>query len=104
MPRRSKPLTTMWPELESKLSGIAAERGRNTESLVFDAVERLVGQIASEIAKYTEWFLGEVEKGIAAADQGEFIEHVDVRTLIDTRYRKPTPPVRLVPTRGIQTP
>jgi hypothetical protein len=35
------------PELESKLSRIAAERGRNTESLVFEAVERLVGQIAS---------------------------------------------------------
>jgi hypothetical protein len=35
------------PELESKLSKIAAERGRNTESLVFEAAERLVGQIAS---------------------------------------------------------
>ena len=70
------------PELESKLSRIAAERGRNTESLVFEAVERLVGQIAN----YDEWFLGEVEKGIAAADRGEFIEHADVRTLIDSRY------------------
>ena len=70
------------PELESKLSRIAAERGRNTESLVFEAVERLVGQIAS----HDEWFVGEVEKGIAAADRGEFIEHADVRTLIDTRY------------------
>jgi predicted transcriptional regulator len=70
------------PELESKFSRIPAQRGRNTESLVFEAVERLVGQIAS----HDEWFLGEVEKGIAAADRGEFIEHADVRTLIDTRY------------------
>jgi predicted transcriptional regulator len=70
------------PEIESKLSRIAAERGRNAESLVFEAVERLVGQIAS----HDEWFLGEVEKGIAAAERGEFIEHADVRTLIDTRY------------------
>jgi predicted transcriptional regulator len=53
------------PELESKLSRIAAERGRNTESLVFEAVERLVGQIAS----HDEWLPGEVEKGIAAADR-----------------------------------
>jgi hypothetical protein len=43
------------PELESKLSRIAAERGRNTESLVFEAVERLAGQIAS----HDEWFPGE---------------------------------------------
>jgi len=70
------------PELESKLSRIAAERGRNTESLVFEAVERLVGQIAN----HDEWFLREVEKGIAAADRGEFIEHAEVRTLIDSRY------------------
>jgi predicted transcriptional regulator len=70
------------PDLESKLSRIAAERGRDTESLVFEAVERLVGQIAS----HDEWFLGEVEKGIVAADRGEFIEHADVRKLIDTRY------------------
>jgi predicted transcriptional regulator len=28
---------------------------------------------------YEEWFLGEVEKGITAADRGEFVEHDDVR-------------------------
>jgi predicted transcriptional regulator len=67
---------------KASFSRIAAERGRNTESLVFEAVERLVGQIAS----HDEWFPGEVEKGIAAADRGEFIEHADVRTLIDSRY------------------
>ena len=70
------------PELESKLSRIAAERGRSTESLVLEAVERLAGQIAS----HDEWFLGEVEKGIAAADRRELIEHADVRTLVDSRY------------------
>jgi predicted DNA-binding protein len=33
-------------ELEDKLTQIAAQQGRNTESLVCEAVERLVGQFA----------------------------------------------------------
>jgi predicted transcriptional regulator len=66
------------PELEDKLARIAAERGRDAQSLVFEAVERLVG--------YDEWFVREVEIGLAAADRDQFIEHADVRTLIDRRY------------------
>ena len=31
------------PEWESQLARLAAEQGRNAESLVFEAVERLVG-------------------------------------------------------------
>jgi predicted transcriptional regulator len=28
---------------------------------------------------YDEWFLREVDKGWAAADRGEFVEHDDIR-------------------------
>jgi predicted transcriptional regulator len=35
---------------------------------------------------YDEWFLREVEKGLAAADRGEFMEHDDISKLIDSRY------------------
>jgi predicted transcriptional regulator len=35
---------------------------------------------------YDRWFVTEVEKGLAAADRGEFIEHEEVGTLIDRRY------------------
>ncbi len=49
------------PELEAKLDRVAAQQGRDTESLVHEAVERLVD--------YDRWFLGEVEKGLAAADR-----------------------------------
>lgn len=35
---------------------------------------------------YEEWFLEEVNKGLAAAHKGEFVEHDDVRRMIDTRY------------------
>jgi predicted transcriptional regulator len=37
-------------------------------------------------AKYDEWFLREVDTGIAAADRGKFVQHLDVRELIDERY------------------
>ena len=66
------------PDLQAKLSRIAAEQGRPTETLVQEAVERLVD--------YDEWFLREVEQGLAAADRGELIEHRDIRTMIDHRY------------------
>jgi len=66
------------PELQNKLTQLAAEQGRDTNSLVREAVERLVN--------HDEWFVREVEKGLAAADQGEFIEHEEVGKLIDGRY------------------
>ena len=49
---------------------LASQRGRDTEALVVEAVERLVN--------YDEWFIREVEKGIGAADRGKFIEHGEV--------------------------
>lgn len=67
------------PELQAKLTRLAAERGSEPEALVQEAIERMVD--------YDEWFLREVEKGTAAADRGEFIDHEDVGKLIESRYR-----------------
>ena len=66
------------PDLEAKLAQLAAQQGRDSESLVVDAVERMVN--------YDQWLLREVEKGIAAADRGELVDHEDVQKLIDRRY------------------
>jgi predicted transcriptional regulator len=66
------------PDLQAKLIRLAAHQGRASEVLVVEAVERLVN--------YDEWFLREVEKGLAAADRGEFVEHSDLRKMIDERY------------------
>jgi predicted transcriptional regulator len=66
------------PDLQAKLSRLAAEQGRASESLVVEAVERMVN--------YEEWFLREVNKGLAAAESGEFVNHADVRKMIDERY------------------
>ena len=57
---------------------MAAEQGRGPESLIEEAVERLVD--------YDEWFITEVEKGLAAADCGEFVEHEAVLQIINDRY------------------
>jgi predicted transcriptional regulator len=66
------------PDLQAKLSRLAAERGRDAQALVQEAIERFVD--------YDEWFLREVEKGLAAADRDELIEHEDIGKLIDSRY------------------
>ena len=58
------------PELQAKLDRIAAEQGRDTKSLVKEAVERLIG--------YDEWFLRQVEIGLAQVDRGELLEDNEV--------------------------
>jgi predicted transcriptional regulator len=58
------------PELQAKLDRIASQQGRDTKSLVKEAVERLVG--------YDEWFLRQVEIGLAQADRGELLEDHEV--------------------------
>jgi predicted transcriptional regulator len=66
------------PDLQAKLAQLASQRGRDTDALVVEAVERMVN--------YDEWFIREVEKGIAAADRGELIEHGEVGKRINQRY------------------
>jgi len=67
------------PELHEKLSRVAAEQGRDSESLVREAVQRLL--------EYHDWFIHEVDEGLAAADRGELTEHDEVAKLIKNRYR-----------------
>jgi len=66
------------PDLQAKLTRLASEQGRDSETLVVEAVERLVN--------YDEWFLREVEKGLAAADRGEFVDHENVGKMLNSRY------------------
>jgi predicted transcriptional regulator len=66
------------PDLEAKLTRLAAEQGCDTRALVREAVERLVD--------YDEWFVREVEKGLAAADRGELIDHEEIGKLLAERY------------------
>ncbi len=58
------------PDIEAKLARLAAERGRNAEVLAQEAIERFVD--------YDEWFIREVEKGLAQVDRGELLTHEEV--------------------------
>ncbi len=66
------------PDLQAKLRRLAEQQGRASAALIVEAVERMVN--------YDEWFLREVDKGLAAADRGQLVDHADVRKLIDQRY------------------
>jgi predicted transcriptional regulator len=66
------------PDLQAKLRRLAEQQGRASSALIVEAVERMVN--------YEEWFLREVDKGLATADRGELVDHSDVRKMIDERY------------------
>ena len=58
------------PELHAKLTRIAHERGTDADALAREAIERLVD--------YDDWFVREVEKGLAQINRGETLSHEDV--------------------------
>jgi len=61
---------TLNPDVQTKLARIAAERGRDAEALAREAIERFVD--------YDQWFVHEVEKGLAQIDRGEVLTHEEV--------------------------
>jgi len=58
------------PAVQAKLNRLAAEQGREMEAVALEAIERFVD--------YDEWFIREVEKGLASASRGEFLTHEEV--------------------------
>jgi predicted transcriptional regulator len=67
------------PELEAKLTRLAAETGRTADEVALDL-------LASSI-DHDEWFRTEVEKGRASAREGRLLEHDDVAARMGRRYR-----------------
>ena len=57
-------------DVQSKLARLAAARGRDAEALAREAIERFVD--------YDEWFVREVEKGLAQIARGEVLTHEEV--------------------------
>lgn len=57
-------------ELQAKLARIAQERGTNPQELAREAIERLVD--------YDDWFVREVEKGLAQVEAGQTLTHEEV--------------------------
>jgi len=66
------------PETESKLAGIAAQQGRDTDELVQEVLSRYLEQEAH--------FAEAVQKGIACADRGDLLDHDEVVARIERRF------------------
>jgi predicted transcriptional regulator len=67
------------PEQESQLEQIAAQAGTNRERLAKDVLVRYLDDEAR--------FLAAVEKGIAAAERGEFIEEEEMDARIERMFK-----------------
>jgi predicted transcriptional regulator len=67
------------PEQEALLAQIAIAEGTDPEDLVRDAALRL---LAEEVR-----FRAAVEKGIAAAERGEFIEEEEMNARLEAMFR-----------------
>jgi predicted transcriptional regulator len=59
-------------ELEGKLAAAASRRGVSVEVLAREALERAVD--------YDDWFIREVETGLAQVDAGQTLTHDSVGT------------------------
>jgi predicted transcriptional regulator len=71
------------PEVQAKLARLAAERGSDSEILAREAIERFVD--------YDEWFVREVDQGIASADNGELLPHEEVVARVEKLLREKQP-------------
>ena len=69
-------------DLQAKLARIAHERGTNPQALAQEAIERLVN--------YDDWFLREVEKGLAQLERGETLSHEEVGARLEQRLTERT--------------
>lgn len=68
------------PDLEARLSRIASARGSNLESLAQEAIQHFV--------EYDDWFIDEVEKGIASVESGSLLDHEEVRDRLESLISK----------------
>lgn len=64
-------------DVQAKLARIALERGTDAQALAREAIERLVN--------YDDWFLSEVDKGLAQIERGETLPHEEVVSRIEQR-------------------
>ena len=66
------------PDLQTMLARAADRRGIAAEALALEALERAV--------EYDDWFLREVEKGLAQIERGEVLTHEEVGTRLERRF------------------
>ncbi len=70
---------TLSPDLQAKLARVAHDRGTDAQALAREAIERLVD--------YDDWFVREVEKGLAQIDRGQTLSHEEVGARLEARTK-----------------
>jgi predicted transcriptional regulator len=75
---------TLSAELQAKLARVAQERGTDPQDLAREAIERLVD--------YDDWFVREVEKGLAQIAAGQTLTHDEVGARLNQRLAGQQPP------------
>ena len=63
------------PEQQAKLARLAQERGTDAQALAREAIVRLLD--------YDDWFVREVEKGLAQVDNGNTFTHEELGTRLN---------------------
>ena len=71
------------PDLATKLARAADRLGVAAETLALEAIERAVD--------YDDWFLREVERGLAQIDRGEVVTHEAVGKRLENYLTKKLP-------------
>jgi predicted transcriptional regulator len=71
------------PEVETKLARLANQRGMDAQALARTAIESFVD--------YDDWFIRQVDKGLAQIDRGEVLTHEAVGARIEKRLSEKTP-------------
>ena len=71
------------PDLEGKLSQAASRRGISADALIREAIERAVD--------YDDWFIREVEKGLAQIDAGQVLTHDAVGARLEQKLAEHRP-------------
>ena len=70
-------------EIETKLARLAHQRGVDAQALARTVIESFVD--------YDDWFLREVEKGLAQIDRGEVLTHEAVGARLEKRLTEKPP-------------
>jgi len=73
---------TLSADVQAKLARIAHERGTKPEAVAQEAIERLVN--------YDDWFLTEVDKGLAQVERDQTVSHEEVGTRLEQRLTEQT--------------
>ncbi len=76
---------TLSPDQQAKLARLAQERGTDAQALAREAIERLLD--------YDDWFVREVEKGLAQIESGQTLTHDEVAARLK-KHLTGRPPAR----------